>query len=104
MSNLIRIGNIEEYDKFKKSYKRSVIMYSAKWCDACKDIEPLYGRIAKRYHKRIAFGYCDIDKADLDFTAIPIFVSFKNGRHLNSIEGADPAQLRKLIKEAIVCK
>lgn len=101
MSKVIEILNPDEYQKFKISHKRAVIFYSAEWCKACKDIEPLYSRIANRYAKRIALAHVDIDVCGLDFTAIPVFVSFHKGEQLDSMEGASDAGLRVFIKHAI---
>ena len=101
---VIEISNVKEYDEFKKKYDRGIIFYGAKWCHACEEIEDLYQRIAARYHGSIALAHIDIDVAKLDFTIVPVFVSFRNGKQLDSMDGADKSSLKKLIREAIKAK
>lgn len=104
MSKVIEITNFTEYDEFKRNHRRGVIFYSAQWCQACQEIKDLYYRIAKRYYKRVALAYVDIDVAKLDFTAVPVFVAFRKGKQINNMEGADRNGLKQLIKETIQAK
>jgi thiol-disulfide isomerase/thioredoxin len=101
MSKVLVITNREQYIAFKETHRRGIIFYSAEWCSACKEIEPLYTRIATRYHDRIAMAYIDIDVCGLEFSTVPVFVSFYEGTQLNSLEGADNDGLKSLVKEAI---
>lgn len=101
-SKVVEISNIDDYQMFKERYPRGIIMYSAEWCEACKDIFPLYARIAARYHEMVAMAHVDIDVCGLDFNRVPIFVSLYQGEELDSIEGADKESLKRLIKEAIL--
>lgn len=101
MSKVIKITNLEEYRTFKNSHPNGVIFYSSEKCHACKKIEPLYTRIANRYHKRIAMAYTDIDDCGLNFKELPMFVSFYEGKQLDSITGANPDDLKHLIKANI---
>lgn len=100
-NKVIHIRNRKDYDDFKNDHKRGVIFYGSKWCQACEEIEPLYIRIANRYHRRIALAHVDVDEAKLDFTAIPVFTALHNGKQIDSMEGADKEELKKLIKNAI---
>jgi thioredoxin-like negative regulator of GroEL len=101
MSQVIKLKNSGDYHKFKKSHRRGIIFYSAEWCSACEQIEPMYNRIANKYYRKIAFAHVDIDECNLDFSKIPVFVSFHNGKQLDSMEGADTETLKIFIKDAI---
>lgn len=101
MSKVLVITNREQYIAFKETHRRGIIFYSADWCSACKEIEPLYTRIANRYHDRITMAYVDIDVCELEFSSVPVFVSYYEGTQLNSLEGADDDGLKLLVKEAI---
>lgn len=103
-SKVVEIRTGAEYDKFKQRNKRCVVFYGAEWCHACKDIEGLYARIANRYYKRVAMAHVDIDVAQLDFTHVPVFVALRNGKQIDSMEGADRAGLKELVKKAITSK
>jgi len=100
-SHVIRIKDFNEYIDFKK-HRRGIIFYGAKWCGACDEIKPAYLRISNHYYKRIHMAYVNIDDPKLDFSVIPVFVTFRKGKQLNSMEGADKEGLKKLIKDAIL--
>lgn len=104
MSKVIRITNKQEYEDFKKNHRRAVIFYGAKWCEACVEMVDIYTRIANRYPNRVAMAYVDIDECNLDFSIVPIFLSFRKGQQLNGMEGADRKGLKQLIKEVIQVK
>ena len=103
-SKVLEITSVGDYEIFKNNHRRGVIFYGAKWCHACNDIEPLYRRIANRYHKRIAMAHADIDECKLDFDRIPVFVAFYNGKELTNMEGADFDGLKQFIREVIEYK
>lgn len=103
-NKVIEITNKREYEKFKEKYNRSVVFYGAEWCHACKDIGRLYSRIANRYHKRVAMAHVDIDVANLDFTHVPVFAALRHGKQIDSMEGADRAGLKELVKKAIMAE
>lgn len=100
-AHVIQLSNLEEYKKFKEENLRGVVFYGADWCHLCKGIEPLYTRIANRYHNRVAMAYVDIDVANLKFSAVPVFTAIYKGKEVDSIEGADKEALKTLVKGAI---
>ena len=100
VDRVIHITNLQEYSEFKKR-PRGVIFYGAKWCKACKQIEPLYNRIGNRYHKQVALAHVDVDVANLEFSAVPVFVAMRNGKQIDSLQGSDKEGLKELIKKAI---
>lgn len=102
MSKVIKVRGRDDYDKFKYSYPKAVIFYGSENCVSCASLKGLYDRIANRYGDKVALGYVDVDKSQLDFSNIPVFVSFKDGKQFNSIRGATKDTLRKFIKEIIL--
>lgn len=102
-SNVIELHSREEFEEFRK-HSRAIVFYGAKWCSACQELEPLYARIAARYSKRIKMAHVDVEDAGLDFTAVPVIVSFRKGVLLNEILGTDKEGLKEFIKEAIQAK
>lgn len=100
MSSVVEIKNREGFEAFKK-HRRCVVFYGAEWCDACKGIENLYARIATRYRKKIRMAHVDVDKLQLDFSKVPIFVTYRKGKVLNTMVGANKEGLKELVKEAI---
>ena len=100
------IKSYDEFRIFKDKSKRGIIFYSASWCTACSTIKPLYERIAARYSKHVRFAYCDIDfpGTALDFSAIPVFVTYYKGKEINSLVGSDKNGMKDLIREIITHK
>ena len=101
MSKVVKITNLEEYKAFKNNHPKGIVLYSSENCAACKKIEPLYTRIANRYHDRIAMAYSDIDDCKLSFKQIPFFVSLHDGTQRDTLSGSNPDDLKQFIKESI---
>src|SRR5437016_5016723 len=99
MSEVSIINNIDDYKRFKKKNERAIIFYGAKWCESCTQIYPLYVRIFKRYSLRLSFAYCDIDVAGLDFTTVPVLVTFWKGEEIDNMEGSNIIEMKKLIRD-----
>lgn len=102
MSAVSQLAKYRDYSKFLSNHQRAVVFYGAEWCAACKDISPLYERIANRYQKNIGFSYCDIDKAKLEFPSLPIMVAFYNGKQIDFMEGSNIQEMKNLIKKCIL--
>lgn len=100
MSGVIEINNFQEFEDFKKN-KKGVIFYGAEWCEGCKEVEGIYSRIATRYQDHIKMAHVDVEKVNLDFTAVPVFVAYHNGKAINSILGGSVSRLKELVKDAI---
>ena len=102
MSKVVKINNIDDYKAFKNAHSKGIVFYSSESCHACKKIEPLYIRIANRYHDKIAMAYTDIDECKLNFKQIPFFVSLDNGEQRDTLSGSNPEELKQFIREAII--
>ena len=40
-----------------------VVDFSASWCGPCRQMHPIFDKLAKKYHGKVQFIYVDIDKA-----------------------------------------
>lgn len=40
-----------------------VVDFSASWCGPCRQMHPVFDKLAKKYHGQVRFIYVDIDKA-----------------------------------------
>lgn len=40
-----------------------VVDFSASWCPPCKQLHPIFDKVARKYHGKVKFIYVDIDKA-----------------------------------------
>lgn len=99
--NITHISSSAKFEEYKKEHHRFIVFYGAEWCGGCCDMKLFYERISRRYGERIDMVYVDVDKADLDFSMLPAFVTYYNGDSLNSLEGTDKEELKKLIKNLL---
>lgn len=72
-----------------RRYKATIIKFHAKWCQPCKGISPFYDDLARR-HTDIQFLSIDavahpVITAVHGVTAIPTFISYKNGVKTNDV-------------------
>jgi thioredoxin-like negative regulator of GroEL len=100
-TKVVTLTSYADYEKFQAQHRKAVVFYGASWCQACHDITPLYHQIANRYYKRVAMAYVDIEATDLDFTAIPVVITYQDGAPVNKMRGANKETLRDLIKELL---
>jgi thiol-disulfide isomerase/thioredoxin len=97
VAEVVIIKKKSDYDQLKKKYEKFVMFYGASWCTACHEMFPLYNKLAKQYGKEMGFGYCDVEKARLDFSKVPVFVSVYQGEELDNCLGANKEGLQELI-------
>lgn len=100
-TKVVTLKSYTEYEQFRDQNRRAVVFYGAGWCEACHEITPIYHQIAGRYFKRVAMAYVDIEATDLDFSAIPVVITYYQGEPINKMRGANRETLRDLIKELL---
>jgi len=100
-----KVINVESQQAFKELTASGpvVVDFFATWCGPCKAIAPKVGEFSETY-KNVRFVQVDVDKQsqiarDLQVTAMPTFVLFKNGKLLSDrIRGANVRALEDAIK------
>jgi thioredoxin 1 len=83
----------------------ALVDYSAVWCPPCVRVQPILKDIAQNY-KNIKFVHIDIDHAaDTDLaelvdkiSSVPTFHFYSEGRVIDSLQGANIAQLRSKVE------
>ena len=78
-----------------------IIDFHATWCGPCKIIAPKFEQLATA-KPGIEFYKADVDKrpelaAQMNVTAMPTFIGFKNGQEVKKVMGADVRQLESLV-------
>lgn len=100
MGKVTKLRAKEDFSVLKRCPK-AIVFYGAKWCSACQNLKPFYKRLASRYGKQVKFFFVDTDKVNVDFTSIPVFTSYSNGKSLNSVTGPDEQRLKSFVKELL---
>lgn len=92
------LPNFEQYSNFKTTHSRVIVLYGAEWCKACTGIKPLYEQLAKK-HRSVHLGFVDIDKCQLKFAQVPVFVALYHGKEIDSMVGADDDALIEFVNK-----
>lgn len=88
---------LSELQALIKSGKPVAIDFYATWCGPCRMISPRFEALSDKY-PGVAFIKVDVDQAgeiaqNMQISAMPTFVFFKDGAKVTTIVGADPSQL-----------
>jgi len=105
MSDHEGVHNINSMADFKSALAQPgglVIDCFATWCGPCKVIAPKVVEFSKKY-PGTRFYKVDVDEVpdvaqELNITAMPTFVLFKDGELANTVIGASPPALEAAIK------
>jgi thioredoxin 1 len=99
--------NIKEYQDLISSGKPLVLLASAEWCNPCKAMKPMFGKVSEQMKDQLSFGTLDTDygqdiASSLRISAIPTIVFIKNSIVKNTLVGIhSEKEVTKLIKELL---
>ncbi|UNI21013.1 Thioredoxin-like protein 1 [Purpureocillium takamizusanense] len=104
--SLVEISSKEQFDKTLKSSKIVVADFYANWCGPCKQIAPLYQTLAESLSRPSIVTFTKINSDDnpalaqeYSVTALPTFILFRDAKVTQKIQGANPAELKKVVQE-----
>merc|ERR1712224_649579 len=97
---------LESEDQYEACMKESkdgrpvFVYYTAAWCKPCKEIKPVYAKLAEQ-HEDALFLSVDVDDfediAEDSGGSLPAFHRTKNGDSVESFSGNQKDKLEKLI-------
>ncbi|KAF5240820.1 hypothetical protein FAUST_4157 [Fusarium austroamericanum] len=107
--SIVQIDTKAQFDELLKSHKVVIIDASAQWCGPCKAISPIFHRLSadESYDReKVVFAKFDTDDVpdlaqELAVRSIPAFFFFRDGEQVNTMAGANPGGLTKLVTQAI---
>jgi thioredoxin-like negative regulator of GroEL len=101
-ASIIPVANEEEFNKIVQSNTPSVVVFSADWCPACKNLKhPLHNVSNKDEFKHIVFAEVDIDKhpdlakqykLDQEGRGVPTVIFTQGGQQKHEIVGPTDAE------------
>ena len=94
--------NLAELTPLTSAAKLTVVDFFATWCGPCKAIAPHFANLATQ-KTNVNFVKVDVDKSrdiaqQYQIRAMPTFIFFKNGRVIETIEGADWNRITSLVE------
>ena len=84
-----------------------LVDFYADWCGPCKMMGPVVEELASLYHGRARVGKLNVDESaeiarQFNVMSIPTFILFQDGRAIDSVTGAVPAQrLQEMLDHAV---
>ena len=95
-----------KFSAFVDEHDLVVVDVWAEWCFPCNIIAPVMEELATKYVDKIFFAKVDADanpgfRTRFNFSGIPSFLFFKNGKLVELFTGADEARLRKTAKKLL---
>ena len=80
-----------------RSYPLLVVDCWAPWCGPCRMMAPVIEQLTKKYKGKIVFGKLNVDHnpdtaARFQIMSIPAFLVFKQGKRVDTMIGAMPAE------------
>jgi thioredoxin 1 len=84
----------------------TVFRFTAKWCKPCKALDPLYHELSKDHMGQAVFYNVDVDECDEvaalnGAVAIPLFVSYRAGKKLESLRSSDSDKIAAFVRHSI---
>ncbi|PHJ22014.1 thioredoxin [Cystoisospora suis] len=103
------VTKIANKDQFKEVLKKGLVLidFYATWCGPCKQIAPtIEAYSSKPEFSKVTFVKVDVDELpevaeDEDVSAMPTFKLYKNGTVVETVIGANPAQVEEVLRKHI---
>ena len=101
---MIEASSLQELKLYLVNSKMPVVLFlHAPWRGNCRSMYPVIQKFDVDYSDKVEFIKINIedDKESADYfkvEGVPKFISFKNGRMIDSFAGANPIRLENMIK------
>ncbi len=103
--NILILTDPEFEDKVLKSELPVLVDFWAEWCGPCKMIAPFLDQLSDEMKGKVNIAKINVDQnskyaEQFGVRSIPCLILFKNGELIDTVVGADPGKIRKMVEKA----
>jgi thioredoxin 1 len=105
------IHDTNEFETVLNESNALIVKFTAEWCKPCKAVQPVFQEIANKYcgtmeASNVNFAIVDVDELDdvasrYKVTMMPTFISFKDGKYMDSMSGINASKLETFVKRTL---
>jgi thioredoxin 1 len=102
----LEITSFESFKKmlYQEEKKIIIVKFSAKWCNPCKKIHPLYDFLAEKEKNKILSFHVDVDELEdmasfYEIKSLPTFLVFSNKKVIDKLIGANRIGLENMFSK-----
>ncbi|OAQ72737.1 thioredoxin [Pochonia chlamydosporia 170] len=102
----VQITSKEHFDGILKKSKLVVADFFADWCGPCQQIAPVYEALSQSLTRPDLLTFVKVDteknqalSEEYQISALPTFLLFQKGKVIQTVQGANPTELRRIIQK-----
>ena len=95
-----------DWDRIIDGERKTIVRFTASWCKPCKELEPVFEKMSKRYSDKATFISIDVDEFDelsakYSALSIPLFLCLSRGKELQRMTGRGEEKLITFVDECL---
>lgn len=94
-AHVVNVSDADFASQIEQSKGIALVDFWAVWCGPCQAIAPVIDQLAEQYAGKVKVAKLDTDANQntavrFNVRSIPTIMVFKDGKHVDSVIGADP--------------
>lgn len=94
-ANVVNVTNASFTNEIEQNKGLALVDFWATWCGPCQAIAPVIEQLAEQYVGKVKVAKLDTDAntdtaVRFNVRSIPTVMFFKDGKHIDTVIGADP--------------